>query len=111
MKLFSSTLLLAGLSLASIAYGQDPQTAPAQSPSDTPKTSVTGCLTKGAAAGQYTITDQKTGDKTPIAGPEQLEKFLNQTVTLTGTMASQGQDKVFKPEAISPVSTTCEKSK
>jgi len=112
MKILSSTLLLAGFAFGSIAYGQDPsQAKPPQGPSDTPKTSVTGCLTKGVAAGQYTITDQKTGDKTPIAGPEQLDKFLNQTVTLTGTMGSQGQDKVFKPEAISQVSTTCEKSK
>jgi hypothetical protein len=112
MKLFSSTLLLTGLVLGSIAYGQDPaQTTPPQGPSDTPKATVTGCLTKGASAGQYTITDQKTGDKTPIAGPEQLDKYINQTVKLTGTMGSQGQDKVFQPESITPVSATCEKSK
>jgi hypothetical protein len=110
MKLFSSTLLLAGFALGSIAYGQDPsQATPPQRPSDTAKATVTGCLTKGSAAGQYTITDQKTGEKTSIAGPDELEKHLNKTVKLTGTMASQGQEKVFKPESVSQVSATCEK--
>jgi hypothetical protein len=112
MKLFPSMLLLTGLALGSVAYGQDPsQAAPPQGPSDAGKMTVTGCLTKGATAGQYTITDQKTGEKTPIAGPDQLDKYLNQTVKLTGTIASQGQEKVFKPDSISQVSATCEKSK
>ena len=70
---------------------------------------VTGCLTKGASAGLYTITDQKTGEKTPIASPDELNKYLNQTVKLIGTIASQGQEKVFKPESVSQVSATCEK--
>lgn len=112
MKRLSSTLILAGLAFGAIVYAQDPpQAAPPapQGQSDSAKTSVTGCLTKGASAGQYTVTDLKTGDKTQIAGPEQLEKFLNQTVTLTGTIGSQ--DKVFKPESVNQVSPTCEKSK
>lgn len=55
----------------------------------------------------YVITDQKSGDKLPFNGPPQLDKFVNQTVTLTGTVAGQGSDKTFKPEAINPVSPTC----
>src|SRR5215471_18109926 len=108
MKLLSFTLVLMGLALGSAAYGQS-QATPPQVPNDGAKTTVTGCLAKGAAAGQYTITDAKTGDKTPFAGPEQLDKYVNQTVALTGTMSSQGQEKVFKPESINPVSATCEK--
>jgi hypothetical protein len=113
MKLFSSMLLVTGLAVgSSIAYGQDPtQAAPPQNQSDAGKMTVTGCLTKGASAGLYTITDQKTGETTPIAGPDQLDKYLNQTVKLIGTIGSQGQEKVFKPESVSQVSTTCEKSK
>jgi hypothetical protein len=72
---------------------------------------VTGCLTKGASAGQYTITDQKTGEKTPIAGPDELDKYVNQTVKLIGTIGSQGQEKVFKPESVSQVSASCDKAK
>lgn len=72
--------------------------------------SVTGCLTKGSDAGSYVITDQKTGDKYPFSGPAQLDKFVNQTVKLSGAMTGQGADKMFKPDRIAPVATTCEKA-
>ena len=112
MKLFCSMVLLTGLALANIAYGQSPsQDPPPQKQSDASKVSVTGCLTKGAAAGLYTITDQKTGEKTSIAGPDQLDKYLNQTVKLTGTVSGQGPDKVLKPEAVDQVAASCDKGK
>ena len=111
MKLFSSILLLAGLVLGNIAYGQDPAqtTPPAPKPTDVPKMSVTGCLTKGTEAAQYLITDQGTGQKIPFSGPSQLDKYVNQTVKLTGAMVVQGQEKVFKPESVNQVASTCEK--
>jgi hypothetical protein len=112
MKLFSSVALFASLTLGSLAYGQDPaqRTPPPQKQSDAAKVSVTGCLIKGTSAGEYTVTDVKTGEKVPFAGPATLDKYLNQTVRLTGTMAAQGSDKVFKPEAINQVAPTCEKA-
>jgi hypothetical protein len=64
---------------------------------------------KGTAASQYMVTDQKTGEKVPFAGPAQLDKYVNQTVKLTGTIVAQGQEKVFRPEAINQVAATCEK--
>jgi hypothetical protein len=110
MKLLSSIILLTGLALGSLSYGQDPaQTTPPQRPSDAPKVSVTGCLSKGATPSEYVITDQKTGEKVPFSAPVELDKYLNQAVRLTGTMAGQGQDKVFKPETITQVATTCGK--
>ena len=111
MKLFSSVVLLAGLALGSVAYGQDPAqtTPPPQKQSNAPKVSVTGCLSKGATPSEYVITDQKTGEKVPFSAPVELDKYLNQAVRLTGTMAGQGQDKVFKPETITQVATTCGK--
>src|SRR6266436_5147992 len=111
MKLLSSAVLLASLAVGSIAYAQDPQTPPPPQPkqqSDTPKVSVTGCLTKGTTNGEYMITDQKSGEKVPFNGPVQLDKYVNQTVKLTGTIA-QGGDKAFKPESINQISPTCEK--
>ena len=112
MKLFCSMVLLTGLALGNIAYGQSPsQDTPPQKQSDASKVSVTGCLTKGAAAGLYTITDQKTGEKTSISGPDQLDKYLNQTVKLTGTISGQGPDKVLKPEAVDQVAASCDKGK
>jgi len=107
MKLFPSLALFACLALGSLAYGQDPpQGTPPQKSSDASKVTVTGCLTKGTSANEYVITDQKSGEKVPFAGPAQLEKYVNQTVKLTGTMAAQGQ---FKPESINQVAATCEK--
>src|SRR5690242_14662114 len=111
MKLFSSAVLIAFLAVGTLAYGQEGQGAPPaqKQQSDTPKVSVTGCLVKGETANNYLITDQKSGDKVPFAGPAQLDKYVNQTVTLTGSMVSQGSDRVFKPESINPVSPSCEK--
>ena len=120
MKLFSTAVYFACLALGSVAYAQGAgqgtppsQQPPAQQreqPSDTPKVSVTGCLTKGSGTNDYLITDQKSGEKVPFNGPAQLDKYVNQTVKLTGTMASQGSDKVFKPETINQISPSCEKS-
>src|SRR6058998_3098061 len=111
MRLLSSAMLLAFLALGSIAYAQDPSqgTPPQPKQSDAPKVSVTGCLTKGSGAADYLITDQKSGEKVPFTGPVQLDKYLNQTVKLTGTVAPQGGDKPFKPETINQISPTCEK--
>jgi hypothetical protein len=111
MKLLSSIVLLTGLALGSLAYAQDPQTTPPQRPSDAPKVSVTGCLAKGTSTGEYAITDQKSGETVPFSAPAQIDKYLNQTVTLTGTFINQGQGKVFRPESISQVSSTCDKGK
>jgi hypothetical protein len=115
MKLtLSSAILSAGLILSSAAHAQKPgQSAPPPSQekqdSDTPKVSVTGCLTKGSGT-NYQIADQKSGEKLAFPGPAQLDKYVNQTVTLTGTMMSQGAGKVFHPEAINQVAASCEKS-
>ncbi|HTP30704.1 MAG TPA: hypothetical protein VMJ75_00930 [Candidatus Acidoferrales bacterium] len=111
MKVIASLVLFAFLGLGSLAYGQatgQDQQSPPQT--DSPKVSVTGCLAKSAGT-TYTITDQKTGEKLPFEGPQQLDKFVNQTVTLTGTMTTQGSNRVFKPESINTVSPSCESPK
>jgi hypothetical protein len=108
MKLLSSAVIVACLTLGGIAFAQE-GTPPTKQQSDTPKVTVTGCLAKAETANTYVITDQKSNEKLSFNGPSQLDKYVNQTVTLTGTLAMQGSEKVFKPEAINPVSTTCSK--
>jgi hypothetical protein len=114
MKAFSSAVFIGCLVLGGSAYaqesGQSKPPSQEKQENDTPKVSVTGCLTKGSAANEYLITDEKSGEKVPFSGPAQLDKYVNQTVKLTGTMATQGSDKVFKPQAINPVSPSCGKS-
>ena len=72
--------------------------------------SITGCLTKGMSEGAYVIADETSGQKVPFSGPAQLDRFVNQTVKLTGTMSGEGTDKTFKPEAIAQVSPSCGKA-
>ena len=112
MKLLSSAIFVGYLALGIGAYAQDPgqSTPPSQGKeSDMSKVTVTGCLTKGSGTNEYQVSDSKTGEKIPFTGPAQLDKYVNQTVKLTGTMASQGSDKVFKPQAIDQVSPSCSK--
>jgi hypothetical protein len=114
MKLLYSLLFMAVLAVGAVAYAQDQsQTAPPQQkqqPSDAPKTSITGCLTKGATDGNYVIADQTSGEKVPFNGPSQLDQYVNQTVRLTGTVTGEGTGKVFRPEAIAQVSPSCAKA-
>jgi hypothetical protein len=114
----NSAIVVACAALASVVYAQEPNSA--QQPPEPPagqsqqagpsSVSITGCLMKGSEAGSYSITDQKTGEKYPFNGPAQLDKYVNQTVTLSGAMTTQGSDKLFRPERIAPVSATCQKA-
>ena len=81
MKVFSSAVLFTCLAMGSLTYGQTPeQSTPPQKSGDASKVTVTGCLTKGEGANDYSITDQKTGQKVPFTGPSQIDKYVNQTV-------------------------------
>ena len=115
MKLFSSAVFVGCLVMGAGAYAQDPsQSTPhsqGKQENDTSKVSVTGCLTKGNGANEYVVTDQKSGEKVPFGGPAEIDKYVNQTVKLTGTMAVQGSEKVFRPQTINQVATSCEKAK
>ena len=108
MKLLPTVTLFASLVLGSAAYAQEPGAPPSQQrqQSDAQKVSVTGCLTK--SGGGYAVTDQKTGQQVPFNGPAQLDKYVNQTVRLTGTVETQGGEKVFKPTGITSVSPSCQ---
>lgn len=117
------TFLVLGLGLTAYAQqpgpGRQPGTPPSQrtpdaqqpdSPGATSaqRISVTGCLAKGSQANQYMITDSSSHEKYAFPGPTQLDRFVNQTVKLTGAMESGDHgEKVFRPESIAPVSSTC----
>ena len=114
MKFLYSALFTAVLTMGTAAYAQD-QSQPAppqqkQQQADAPKVSITGCLTKGTSDGAYLIADQTSGEKVPFTGPSQLDRFVNQTVKLTGTMSGEGTGKTFRPEAIAQVSPSCGKA-
>jgi hypothetical protein len=72
------------------------------------ETAMTGCLTKGSA-GNYTLTDEKTGVKTTVTGPADLEKHsANHKVTLTGMAKTDANgNQVLEVSKIQHVSTSC----
>jgi hypothetical protein len=100
IRLVAAALLLSGLSTATFA----------QEKGDKKKseTAMTGCLTKDAS-GAYTLTDEKTGVKTVVTGPSDLEKHsANHRVTLTGaTKADASGTPVFEVSKIQHISTSC----
>lgn len=68
---------------------------------------VTGCLMKGANPSEFSITDSKSGEKFSFAAPDQLQKYVNQTVELTGTVMVRNGDRAFRPESVSTISDSC----
>jgi len=71
------------------------------------ETTMTGCLTKDATGG-FTLADEKTGAKTAVTGPSDLEKHsANHKVTLTGTTKMDAGKPVFTVTKIKHVAPEC----
>jgi hypothetical protein len=103
--LASIAVLLAGVLLAQ-EPAKEPSTAKSQ-----PETTLTGCLNKGSSPGQYVLTDQKTGDATPVTGTSDLEQHsANHTVKLTGSRTTEGGRPVFTATKLEHISATCSAS-
>ena len=97
----SATLLLAG-----ILFAQEPaKESTAKSPQEI---TLTGCLNKGPGPAQYVLTDQSTGNKTPVTGTSDLEQHAsNHTVKLTGSNTMENGRAVFTATKVEHVSATC----
>ena len=99
-------LLALGL-LAFGLYAQTPPPAGQSADRQQNETTMTGCLSKDATGG-YTLADEKTGAKTAVAGPSDLEKHAaNHKVTLTGTTKMDAGKPVFTVTNIKHVSPEC----
>ena len=101
LRFLTVGLLAAGLSTVAIA--QEKQADRQQS-----EATLTGCLTKDASGG-YTLADEKTGTKMPVAGGADLEKHsANHKVTLTGSAKTDaGGKSVFQVTKIQHVAAEC----
>jgi hypothetical protein len=85
---------------------QEPRAGGAQDQGE--RVSLTGCLAKGTQSNQYEITDKSSHEKVAFPGPSQLDQYVNQTVTLTGTMMAAGNgQKIFRPDSINRISNSC----
>ena len=118
-KLSRSAMFTVFLGMGIVAFAQTPRpraTPPAQQEDPSAPApqaggesmTVTGCLMKGTGAGEYAITDSKSGEKIAFAAPDQLQKYVNQTVQLTGTVMTRNGDKAFRPESVKAVSPSCQ---
>jgi hypothetical protein len=118
-RLSQIATMTAFVALGTLSFAQVPgpqhrppaqQTDPAdpQTPGDNQQLTLTGCLMKGASANEYAITDSRSGEKYSFGAPDQLQKYLNQTVQLTGTVTMRGGEKSFRPETVKSLSSSCE---
>jgi hypothetical protein len=103
-RLLAAALLLSGIPTLVFAQDKDSQSRDRTKT----ETSITGCLNKDAAGG-FTITDEKTGAKTPVMGSADLEKHsANHKVTLTGTSKADASGKTaFEVSKIEHISPSC----
>lgn len=90
--------------------GQQPDASQQNSEAEGQPTTLTGCLMQGATPNQYALTDNKSGEKYSFAAPNQLQKYVNQTVELEGTVMNQGGAKAFRPKSVRTVSPSCSRS-
>lgn len=69
---------------------------------------ITGCLTKGNQAGEFILTDEKTGQQIMVAGSPDLEKHAsNHKVKVSGSRDLGDKKQVFKVSNVEHVSDTC----
>jgi hypothetical protein len=92
-----------------MSFAQEPEQQPQQKrerQKGAQTTTLTGCLTKGATAEQYVLTDDG-GMKTPVTASAAvgLEKHVNHTVKLTGTLNSA--DKTFTATKVEHIAASC----
>ncbi len=114
--IFSAGVVSMCISLGTFAYAQEPGGRPPaqrQPPdqreqNEAQPASYTGCLTKGTGAGQYMIADQKTGERVVFGASEKIEKYVNQTVTITGRVVARSGERTFEPETVRLVAASCE---
>ena len=110
MKSTASCIASVAFLLAGILLAQEPPKESSNVKSQQ-ETTLTGCLNKGSSQGQYVLTDQKTGDKTPVNGTSDLEQHsANHTVKLTGNRTTEGGRPVFTATKVEHLSATCSAS-
>lgn len=114
-KVFCPSVLCLCLGFAVTAGAQNPNQPPRnpqqqqQQQSSSQQVTLTGCLVKGGGAGDYVVTEQTSNEKFSFSGNAQLDKYVNQTVKLTGSvMTRESGEKVFQPDTIATVAPTCE---
>ena len=90
---------------AGLAFAQAP---PAAGDDAHKATTVTGCLTKGNAAGEYLITTD-AGQQTMLVSTQDLSKHIDHKVKVNGSPAKQEQKAVFRVDSVEHIADSCKK--
>jgi len=119
-KLSTSAMFTVFIGLGIAAFAQNPnqRTPPSQPPSQSEQNeqadgqpmTLTGCLMKGQNPEEYAITDSKSGEKISFAAPDQLQRYVNQTVQIAGTVVTRGGAREFRPQSVKAISPSCERA-
>lgn len=91
--------LCAGLALAQ-------QATPLGGASSSAGSAMTGCLTKGNAAGEFILTTS-SGQQTPLISTEDLSKHIDHKVKVSGSPAKQEEKAVFRVDSVEHVADSC----
>jgi hypothetical protein len=67
---------------------------------------MTGCLTKGNAAGEYILTTSD-GKQTPLTSTEDLSKHIDHKVKVNGSPAKQQEKAIFRVDSVEHVASSC----
>jgi hypothetical protein len=106
LHFLSTAVLIVGLSSTLSAQSKDAQGGQGADRQQN-ETTMTGCLSKDSAGG-YTLADEKTGAKTTVTGPAELEKHsANHKVTLTGSAKTTDGKSTFTVSKIQHVAAEC----
>ncbi|MBL8242191.1 MAG: hypothetical protein JNM66_32495 [Bryobacterales bacterium] len=70
------------------------------------KTALSGCLSKGAAAGEYILTTEN-GQKTMVMSTDDLSKHVAHTVRVTGESTTLQGKTVFRADLVEHIADSC----
>ncbi|HUQ91841.1 MAG TPA: hypothetical protein VM120_09175 [Bryobacteraceae bacterium] len=93
-------------STLSVLLALGAQKPPAEPRSGAGDVTLTGCLTRTDA--EFVINGTRSEEKVVIPGTARLEAYVHQVVRLTGKVRLKHGAKVFSPEKVSVLSSSCE---
>src|SRR5688572_19647643 len=69
---------------------------------------IVGCLNRADRPGYFSLTEEGTGFRITVTGPEDLDRYsANNEVRLTGSMVRQQGDEVFRADRVERLSANC----
>jgi hypothetical protein len=96
-------ILVPFLICAGLAVAQQPPPAPA---GEANAGSITGCLAKGSAAGEYVLTNEN-GQQMTLISNEDLSKHVAHKIRVNGSPTKHQEKTAFRVEKVEHLADTC----